>query len=586
MTVKVSTLPYTCARCLRSRTRPLKSSYPPFAAPLSTTSRTPQQQAVRNDASTEQQPPPGAQNKSSAKAVEDGEVGAMTRRLQDLSEESLASSGRRARKAVEEAGFNEELKEQLLNRLADANFRAENPAAFAQAGLSSAAGKGTRDMAAAEPWTGVESVEDASLRMLTDKYKPLRGTGAPRIPTPKGMPIQIKTGSKPAQVTGARLANARDKSSMYTYLKDESLNDEEKRKFRAELKARFQPGARGGAMTLRGLESLANERIEDAIARGQFKNLPRGKKLDRDYNMSSPFIDTTSYFLNKIIKKQDIVPPWIEKQQEVVSTATKFRARLRSDWRRHAARTISSQGGSVESQIRKAEQYAAAEAVVNPPPQKKVEKIDTVDQEGHVSEITLSGVLKVGTQTSNEAPTETITITEGPPAPALAPDSAGTPPLQPSVTNADSSASTASTPPESSTTESAPTNPYINAGAVFPFRDPIWEAAEHSYHTLCIKNLNDLTRSYNLMAPNLAKKPYFAIDRELRACYAEVAPQLAGEIYNRSVAPKVKIEVIQHKEGGVLERFSREERVRVYDEAGAKAYGFKQFWKDLWGVKA
>ena len=36
---------------------------------------------------------------------------------------------------------------------------------------------------------------------------------------------------------------------------------------RQDLKERFTPAARSTSMTLRGLESLANERIEDAIAR-------------------------------------------------------------------------------------------------------------------------------------------------------------------------------------------------------------------------------------------------------------------------------------------------------------------------------
>ena len=36
--------------------------------------------------------------------------------------------------------------------------------------------------------------------------------------------------------------------------------------------------------------------------------------------------------MNKMIQRQDIVPPWIEKQQELVKTANVFRGRLRADW--------------------------------------------------------------------------------------------------------------------------------------------------------------------------------------------------------------------------------------------------------------
>ena len=36
-----------------------------------------------------------------------------------------------------------------------------------------------------------------------------------------------------------------------------------------------------------------------------------------------------------------------------------------------------------------------------------------------------------------------------------------------------------------------------------------------------------------------------------------------------------------HRPGGVLERFSSE-KVKVYDSRKPN-YGFKHFWKDLWG---
>lgn len=38
------------------------------------------------------------------------------------------------------------------------------------------------------------------------------------------------------------------------------------------------------------------------------------------------------------------------------------------------------------------------------------------------------------------------------------------------------------------------------------FRDSQWLQTERSYHELAVKELNGLTRSYNLMAPDLAKK--------------------------------------------------------------------------------
>jgi len=489
------------------------------------------------------------------------ERGAMSRRLAAMSEESLETGGRSARKAVEEAGFSDDLKRQLEQRIADASFRSENAQAFAQANLPSSAGQGTRDVASAKPWSGAETVEDASLRMLNDVFKPLRGpVRTPSVRTPN----KIDTGrSTNKGSSGVRLANARDKTSVYSFMKDPSMSEKEREQLRKQLKERFQPGARAVPASIQGLASLANERIEDAIARGQFKNLPRGKTIERDYTASSPFLDTTEYFMNKIIQKQEIVPPWIEKQQQLVSTAARFRGQLRAAWRRHVARTIASKGGSVESQIRLAEEYAAAEAVENPP-KVKIERLNTVDDSGQMSQITLSGELKTDDTSASFNEPSQITITEQ----SLTLSGEAESPPQQMIISTESSQSSQEQYP------SVPPRP-----SVAPFRDATWLSVERSYQQLAIDNLNNITRSYNLMAPNLAKKPYFSLERELRTCYADVAPQVAEEIRQRARAPKLKVEVIGHRQGGVMERFGGA-KATVYEERKPK-YGFKEFWRDL-----
>lgn len=337
---------------------------------------------------------------------------------------------------------------------------------------------------------------------------------------------------------------------------------------RKQLKERFTSGARPMPTSLQGLAALANERIEDAINRGQFKNIPRGKgtNIERDYTASSPFLDTTEYFMNKIIQKQEIVPPWIEKQQELVKVASIFRTRLRADWKRHAARVISSKGGSLESQIRRAEAYTAAEALNNPQAP-KVEALSEINHEGVISQVTVTETPTPESDTQDAK----ITVTED-----LAPGSPSTssppPASQPTPPSSDNP-----TDPLPATPSAKPPLPLI-----YPFRDPAWEATERAYFTLAVANLNNITRSYNLMAPNLAKKPYFNLDRELRSCYADVAALLPAEIKARALAPvKVKVEIIGHRPGGVLGRFQGE-RARVYDERKPQ-YGFKQFWRDLWG---
>lgn len=59
----------------------------------------------------------------------------MSRRLAELTDESIEQGLRSAQKAVEEAGFSDELKRQLEARIADGKFKSENPAAFAQANM-------------------------------------------------------------------------------------------------------------------------------------------------------------------------------------------------------------------------------------------------------------------------------------------------------------------------------------------------------------------------------------------------------------------------------------------------------------------
>jgi hypothetical protein len=198
------------------------------------------------------------------------EQGAMSRRLAEATEDALIEGGRAGRQAVEDAGFSEELKSKLLEKVQAAKFRSENATAFAEAGMSSNVGRGTRDTATGQAWTGSENAEDTILRMLDDARKPLKPhlRGAATIPSPT---VDLRLKPQPKIAPGQRLANARDKSSIYAISKDTQMTEKERAELKKELKDRFTPGARPMPSTLRGLAALANERIEDAIARGQFK---------------------------------------------------------------------------------------------------------------------------------------------------------------------------------------------------------------------------------------------------------------------------------------------------------------------------
>ncbi|KAF5528928.1 hypothetical protein FMEXI_14461 [Fusarium mexicanum] len=435
------------------------------------------------------------------------ELGPLARRLEEATEEALFTGGRAGRRAVEDAGFSEELKERLLNKIADANFKSENARAFAEASLSSTAAEGTRHIASAQAWTGEESTADTVLRMLDDAKKPLAPGLRGKFQPP---PVDMRLQKQPRRSAGEKVAKARDKVDTYVGMGGQQakngMSEDEKEAWRKELRERFEPGARALPNSITGLAALANERIENAIARGQFKNIPRGTGVERDARADNPFIDTTEYIMNKMIQRQDIVPPWIEKQQELAKELGIFRARLRNDWRRFAARMIASRGGSLQEQISRAEEYAAAEEVHNPIIRKKAD--------GQVEEIKAASPV-VGRR----------------------------------------------------------------------FRDSAWEQTEAAYLKLSIERLNALTRSYNLMAPDLAKKPYFSLERELKACFAEVAPTVAREIQERATGGKARSMGgggQAGKQTGLLETLTGGGEVKVHVEAQEKAYGLKEWWRDVW----
>jgi len=59
----------------------------------------------------------------------------MSRRLAEMTEEAMLSGGRSALRNMQEAGFSEELKKQLEQRIAETSFKSENAAAFSVANM-------------------------------------------------------------------------------------------------------------------------------------------------------------------------------------------------------------------------------------------------------------------------------------------------------------------------------------------------------------------------------------------------------------------------------------------------------------------
>ena len=368
--------------------------------------------------------------------------------------------------------------------------------------------------------------------MLDDaKSKPIR---APyKIPQPQPVDLRIKPKRKVSP--GVRIAEAKEQTNAYNMSRSPGLTDRERENFRQEMRDRFSSDARPMPVSLQGFASLANERIEDSIAQGHFANIKRGKGVntETDHNANSAFMDTTEYLMNKMIQKQDLVPPWIEKQQELAKELDRFRQRLRADWRRHAAMSISSKGGSLAEQMNRARGYAAAEA-------RLVERT------------------KIEKDLQDTTPTTTTTT-------------------EPTTESPNAAASETQSPNDNKDSGPLPHLP--------PFRDPQYLSIERPYHEVTVKNLNALARSYNLQAPVVAQRPYVNLERELASCFADVAPSLAEEIKRRATekvhgSPTVR----RANPSSVLDSLSTQQTSRVYDEDESKGYGFKEFWRDLFST--
>ncbi|KAJ5403492.1 hypothetical protein N7509_003363 [Penicillium cosmopolitanum] len=461
---------------------------------------------------------------------EEKEQSAMSRRLSQMTEDAMLEGGRSARRNIENAGFSEDLKKQLEERVLASSFKSEHAAAHSILDMPASAGQGTRETAAAQAWTGTETLHDSALRMLDDASKPIR------TPYKIPQPVDLKPAPKPKHTPGERLAQAKDRTSTYALSQAPGFSDEQREEMRREMREKLTPGAHSMPISIQGLSSLANERIEDAIARGQFQKIKRGKGVntETDHNANSAFIDTTEYFMNKIIQKQEIVPPWIEKQQELAMELSRFRQRLRADWRRHAARLIASEGGSLEAQMNRARGHAAAEVRLKE--QAKLEaSLRNNSEEDVVSEIDSDGRI--------------VSKTESPEIAAES-DSAG-----------------------DNTTKSIPHLP--------PLRDPTYFNNERSYHELAVKQINAITRSYNLQAPRSAQKGYINLNRELIACFNEVAPQLAEEIRRRATERARSPITMGGSSSSMVGSLGTGQTAQIYEEDGGKAYGMKEMWRDL-----
>lgn len=149
-----------------------------------------------------------------------------------------------------------------------------------------------------------------------------------------------------------KVAKAREQVSLHR-----SKREYEKSKEYLALEEAYRPMPN----SLEGLQSLAEERIDEARRSGAFKNLEgKGKALTME-ETKTPMVDRTEYFLNQIIKKQGALPPFVDAQNSLDRAIAGFRAALQSEWINFCCKLIAFSGDSLDSQVRRARAYGEAE---------------------------------------------------------------------------------------------------------------------------------------------------------------------------------------------------------------------------------
>lgn len=260
-----------------------------------------------------------------------------------------------------------------------------------------------------ENWTGDERVQDAVLRMLVDKYKPLRtGTirsaeeklrdrtssasaqnyvgvqpllpsgppapgdswaNVPLLPTIEGHRPWHATYKVPVHEGSVRVGNLMSSKTSSRPFADQDMDDQTRRKMAAERKKavaagklirakegvldyRLGNGVRGDGeqsrgyaasnpVSLKGWNSMVEEKIERARAAGAFKSISgRGKPLTRVSEEFNPFIGREEFLMNRIVQRNGATPPWVDAQMELDSALNTFRVALQQSWTRRTIRRL------------------------------------------------------------------------------------------------------------------------------------------------------------------------------------------------------------------------------------------------------
>ncbi|CAG8510888.1 9783_t:CDS:2 [Funneliformis mosseae] len=211
------------------------------------------------------------------------------------------------------------------------------------------------------PWTGEEDIKTTVLRMIVDKYPPLKlkrnsikefnsssekfKANLPSLPISKLPSTTLPDSPSNSVISNKRSATVSKneklekireaKQSRLLIAKDAATDYSINKKLGVKSESE-QPKV--VPKSISGWNNLVESRIQEAMAAGEFRNLPyRGKPLPSDPNERNPYLDRTEFFMNRLVQRQGSVPAWIEYQKDVDREISLFRQRLRESWIRYAS---------------------------------------------------------------------------------------------------------------------------------------------------------------------------------------------------------------------------------------------------------
>ncbi|QLQ81188.1 hypothetical protein HG537_0E05430 [Torulaspora globosa] len=179
----------------------------------------------------------------------------------------------------------------------------------------------SKDTAVSRPWTGEESVEDTSLRMILDSVGKPQGP-ASSIAANVGF---SKAAREPRAVRASKslrrkLEDAQDRVLKFQRDQNQELDENEQSEFRTLYAEKFTPIG-----SFEKLRSLADQRIEESMKQGGFEGLEHIRGKPSSSVPLNQHIDRTEHHLNNILVQQNIAPPWIESQARVNGDVAAFR---------------------------------------------------------------------------------------------------------------------------------------------------------------------------------------------------------------------------------------------------------------------